>query len=157
MVPQGRPIVNRSRLFPTVPEQYEVPDCRTVPVPIRGNSLGNSARTVLSPAASGPSPRLLNLRQAAVVLGVSFWSVRDYVLAGLLPTVSLPALRAREGDRQRQTLRRVLVDVEDLERFIAQHKTRAADVQSQAPQNEAKNTGEVQRSVPAVCPRRGRR
>lgn len=93
------------------------------------------------------SPRLLNLRQAAQYVGVSFWSVRDWVLAGLVPVVALPPLRAREGERQRSTLRRVLVDREDLDRFIDSRKTR--DLQSRARGVNAPNTRAV---VPALCP-----
>jgi len=33
-------------------------------------------------------------------------------------------LRAREGDRQRKTLRRVLIDRADLDGFIESHKRR---------------------------------
>jgi predicted site-specific integrase-resolvase len=67
-------------------------------------------------------PRLLNLRQMAQYLGCSYWTARDYVLAGYLPVVELPPLRPREGERARKTLRRVLVDREDLDRFIEQRK-----------------------------------
>lgn len=78
---------------------------------------------------SGPSteaikPRLLNVRQAAAYLGCSFWTARDYVLQGLIPVVDLPPLRAREGDRQRKTLRRVLIDRADLDDFIESRKRR---------------------------------
>lgn len=82
-------------------------------------------------AASGPdphdkplSPRLLNTRQAASYLGCSFWTARDYILQGLIPVVDMPPLRPREGDRQRKTLRRVLVDRADLDAFIEAHKRR---------------------------------
>lgn len=108
------------------------------------------AAPVGSPAITG---RLRNLRQAAGYLGVSFWTVRDYVLAGLIPTVTLPALRAREGERPQSTLRRVLIDVEDLDRFIADHKGSAAVLESGAPSKGAANTGLIRRGVPAVCPR----
>lgn len=63
-------------------------------------------------------PRLLNMRQAAQYLGCSFWTARDYILQGLIPVVDLPPLRARDGDRQKKTLRRVLVDRCDLDAFI---------------------------------------
>lgn len=63
------------------------------------------------------------MQQAAEYLGVSYWSVRDYVLAGHLPTVNLPPLRQREGDRPKATLRRVLLDREDLDAFITRHKS----------------------------------
>lgn len=69
-------------------------------------------------------PRLLNMRQAAEYLGCSFWTARDYILQGLIPVVNMPPLRAREGDRQRKTLRRVLVDRADLDAFIEARKGR---------------------------------
>jgi hypothetical protein len=69
-------------------------------------------------------PRLLNMRQAAEYLGCSFWTARDYILQGLIPAVDMPPLRAREGDRQRKTLRRVLVDRADLDAFIESRKRR---------------------------------
>jgi hypothetical protein len=68
--------------------------------------------------------RLLNMRQAAAYLGCSFWTARDYILQGLIPAVDMPPLRAREGDRQRKTLRRVLVDRADLDAFIESRKRR---------------------------------
>lgn len=69
-------------------------------------------------------PRLLNMRQAAEYLGCSFWTARDYILQGLIPVVDMPPLRAREGDHQRKTLRRVLVDRADLDAFIESRKRR---------------------------------
>jgi hypothetical protein len=66
--------------------------------------------------------RLLNMRQAAEYLGCSFWTVRDYILQGLIPVVELPPLRPREGEHPRKTLRRVLVDRADLDVFIEGHK-----------------------------------
>ena len=63
------------------------------------------------------------MKQAGDYLGLSFWTVRDYVLAGRLPTVELPALRTREGDRPRQRLGRVLIDLRDLDRFIEECKS----------------------------------
>lgn len=83
------------------------------------------------PAISHPEshervkPRLLNMRQAADYLGCSFWTARDYILQGLIPIVDMPPLRAREGDRQRKMLRRVLVDRADLDAFIESRKKRA--------------------------------
>ena len=70
-------------------------------------------------------PRLLNMRQAAEYLGCSFWTARDYILQGLIPVVDMPPLRAREGDRQRKVLRRVLVDRADLDAFIESRKKRS--------------------------------
>jgi hypothetical protein len=68
------------------------------------------------------SQRLFSMRQSAAYLGVSFWTVRDYVLAGLIPVVQMPPLRPREGDRAKPSLRRVLIDRHDLDRFIDQRK-----------------------------------
>ena len=68
---------------------------------------------------------MVDLRAAAVYLGCSYWTVRDWVLAGLIPVVQLPALRPREGDLPRQTLRRVLVDRADLDTFIESRKVRS--------------------------------
>jgi hypothetical protein len=76
----------------------------------------NSTRTSVEPTSE--SPRCLNLHQAADYLGVSYWTLRDYTLQGLIPVVHLPGLRAREGDRQRASLRRVVIDRRDLDAFL---------------------------------------
>ncbi len=68
------------------------------------------------------TPRLLNLKEAAIYLGVSYWTVRDWVAAGHLATFQPPALQPREGELPRQTLRRVLIDRNDLDRFVDEHK-----------------------------------
>ncbi len=69
--------------------------------------------------------RLVDLREAAGYLSVSFWTIRDYVLQGLIPTVQLPALKPREGARQtRPSLRRVLIDRADLDAFVEARKIR---------------------------------
>lgn len=75
-------------------------------------------------SAESITPRLLNMHQASAYLGCSFWTARDYVLQGLIPVVDMPPLRAREGDRQRKTLRRVLIDRVDLDTFIESRKRR---------------------------------
>jgi len=101
---------------------------------------------------SNPSHRLFSLNEAAEYLGVSYWSVRDWVLAGIIAPVHLPALRPREGDRARTTLRRVVIDREDLDRFINARKAGAGELQSSAPQIRAENTGPKPRVVPTLCP-----
>lgn len=83
-------------------------------------SMSPAVDAIASPEAIGP--RLLNMRQAAAYLGCSFWTARDYILQGLIPVVDLPPLRARPGDRQRKTLRRVVVDRADLDAFIQSRK-----------------------------------
>ena len=61
--------------------------------------------------------RLLNLYQAAEYLGVSYWTVRGLIDASALPAVRLPAPRS-DG----QHMRRVLVDVKDLDHLIDSSK-----------------------------------
>lgn len=70
-------------------------------------------------------PRLLSMRQAAAYLGCSFWTARDYVIQGLLPSVDMPPLAPRRGSRRRKTLRRVLIDRADLDAFIASRRRRS--------------------------------
>jgi hypothetical protein len=83
-----------------------------------------SSRNVEAISAERITPRLLNMRQAAAYLGCSFWTVRDYVLQGLIPVVDMPPLRPRDGDRQRTALRRVLIDRADLDAFVESRKRR---------------------------------
>lgn len=78
----------------------------------------------LSKTSGDVGPRLLNLHQAGAYLNVSYWSARDYVLAGLLPTIHLPPLRVRKGAKQKLALRRVLVDRADLDAFVESRKVR---------------------------------
>ena len=72
--------------------------------------------------------RLLNLHDAAVYLGVSYWTVRDYVQEGILPQVKLPCARrrAKGGAVIRRAgdvdARRILVDIVDLDALIARRK-----------------------------------
>ena len=73
------------------------------------------------------TPRLLNLRQAAKYLGCGFWTIRDYVLQGLIPVVRLPPLRARAGAWQREALRRVVIDGADLDSFVEARKSPSRD------------------------------
>ena len=67
-------------------------------------------------------PRLLSIREAAAYVGLSYWSLRDYVLQDLIPTVTMPGLRPKPGDKPKQTLRRVLIDREDLDAFVCSRK-----------------------------------
>ena len=76
--------------------------------------------------------RLLNLEQAAIYTGLSYWTIRDYVQAGVLPKVSLPcakrrapggAVVRRPGDA---SVRTILVDRRDLDRLIERSKDRQA-------------------------------
>lgn len=76
------------------------------------------------PQSESIAPRLFNMRQTAEYLGCSFWTVRDYILQGLIPIIELAPLRPREGEPSRKTLRRVLVDRADLDTFIESRKRR---------------------------------
>ena len=76
--------------------------------------------TVVSPdkIAQAAGPRLLDLKAAATYLGLSYWTVRDLVLAGRLPTVKIPCPRSGDG----RVIRRILLDRHDLDDFIEQSK-----------------------------------
>lgn len=67
----------------------------------------------------GPmAPRLLDLHGAAAYLGgLSVWTLRAMIADGKLPTVRPPSLR-----RPDEAMRRVLVDVRDLDVLIARWK-----------------------------------
>ncbi|MGD0950042.1 MAG: helix-turn-helix domain-containing protein [Candidatus Binatia bacterium] len=71
------------------------------------------------PVHTTVAPRLFSVESAAQYLSVSSWSIRDYVASGRLPSVQLPAPRG-----QGRTMRRVLVDVRDLDVFIESSKGR---------------------------------
>jgi len=72
------------------------------------------ARVLISPA----HPRLLDLENAAKYLGVSGWTVRDLVDAGLLQRIRLPLPGGGE-------LRKILLDRHDLDAWIERMKDRA--------------------------------
>jgi hypothetical protein len=63
----------------------------------------------LAPAPR-PARRLVGLDDAATMLGVSIWTVREMVYRGDLPTVKLPRVR------------RFLLDLRDLEALITASK-----------------------------------
>lgn len=65
-----------------------------------------------------PAPICVDVHRAATMLGVSVWSVREYVAAGDLPTVKLPSTKGSESRS-----RRVLIAVTDLEAFVARHRS----------------------------------
>lgn len=56
------------------------------------------------------APRLLSQREAAAYLGISYWTLRDLLFRGELPSVRIR--------------RRVLIDRADLDRYIGQVKNR---------------------------------
>jgi hypothetical protein len=64
--------------------------------------------------------RVLDLHAGAEYIGVSYWTLRDLVLAGIIPTVKIPSTRVRDG----RSIRRTLVDRRDLDAFIDSNKER---------------------------------
>ena len=76
-------------------------------------------------------PRLVNLQTAARYIGVSYWTMRDYVMDGLIPRVTLPCCRrrAKGGSVVRRAgdvdARRILVDIADLDALIERNKIRS--------------------------------
>ena len=87
--------------------------------------LTSDTDTTIVETLESETPRLLSMRQAAAYLGCSFWTARDYVLQGLIPSVDMPPLAPRPGSRRRKTLRRVLIDRADLDAFVASRRRRA--------------------------------
>ena len=71
------------------------------------------------PAAPLDGLRLLTLQEAGPRLGLSYWATRDLVLRGHLPCVRLPGKHGKN-------LRRILIDVRDLEEFVNEHRTALA-------------------------------
>jgi len=67
-----------------------------------------SAITSVTPGAAASRARLLSLRDAAVYLALSYWTLRELIWRGELPAV-------RVG-------RRILIDREDLDSFIERCK-----------------------------------
>jgi hypothetical protein len=63
--------------------------------------------------------RLLDLHEAGAYCSVSYWTIRSLVDAGEIPTVKLPNPR-----RKGETVRRLLVDRQDLDALIETWKDR---------------------------------
>jgi len=74
-------------------------------------------RTMVTESVA-PAARLLNLKAAGTYLGLSYWTLRDLVVAGHIPSIKIPCPRARDGS----TLRRILIDRKDLDSFIERNK-----------------------------------
>jgi hypothetical protein len=87
----------------------------TAPHPQARSEYGAGAADAKTPALP---PRLLDLHAAGRYLGLSYWTTRDLVFAGVLPTVKLPCPRAGDG----RVIRRVLIDRRDLDTLIEQYR-----------------------------------
>lgn len=62
-------------------------------------------------------PRLVGIKQAAVYLNISRWTLRHWINQGKIPYVQFPGLK--QGN-----LRGAKVDLNDLDAFIEQNKQR---------------------------------
>ena len=69
-------------------------------------------------AAAVSEAILVDEHEGAALCGVSFWTFREWTMAGLIPVVAPPSPL-----NPRRPLRRRLIDRRDIEKFIAQHKT----------------------------------
>ena len=69
-------------------------------------------------------PRLESIRGAAEYLGVSTWTLRDYVAAGILRPISLPGGRLKSNGKDvaaaspSRTIRKLLFDIGDLDKLV---------------------------------------
>jgi predicted site-specific integrase-resolvase len=63
------------------------------------------------------TPLCVDRREAAKALGVSLWTLDQFIADGTLPVVKLPSSR-HVGEQSR----RVLIAVTDLEKFVERHR-----------------------------------
>jgi hypothetical protein len=70
--------------------------------------------------APADQPRVLNVREGAKYLGISYWSLRDLVINGHVPAVRLLCPRSANG----RIMRRLLVDRRDLDALITRSRER---------------------------------
>jgi predicted site-specific integrase-resolvase len=73
-------------------------------------------------------PRVTNLKGAAAYVGVSYWTMRDYVIQGLVRVVELPPMRAKEGEAARRVLNRIVIEYDELDRFLDERRRVVRDV-----------------------------
>lgn len=95
------------------PEQGGVPGAAVVE---ESRSFDQGSRTSACPG------RILSLQDAAAYLAVSYWTMRDLVASGEVPTVRVPNPRLNGGS----SLRRILIDRSDLDAVIDRWKERGA-------------------------------
>jgi hypothetical protein len=86
------------------------------PGPLTGNGAcgkisGDCGVVPVTLAVTPVAPRLLNLHDAALYLGVSEWTVRGLVDGGILKRVRIPL-------RNQGELRKLLFDLDELDRLI---------------------------------------
>lgn len=86
---------------------------------------GSQKRTPDRQSSAHGWPRLLNVEQAAQYLGLSFWTLRELVNDGSIPTVRVPraqTLRMKERHAASDYVRRLLVDRADLDSLVERWK-----------------------------------
>src|SRR5262245_12272689 len=115
------PRLRGRQLFPGPagrPRKFSRPEPGAPPLPGYAPSAGPGlARTAgadapgTRPVIAPSGPRLFGVREAAHYLGVSAWSVREWVAAGTIPKVDAPC-------------RRTLIDRQDLDALIDRWKER---------------------------------
>ena len=128
---------------------HPVWDCATAAEPLSQKGSRRSRRVPVTDFAPKESrlvaPRLLSLQQAAAYTSLSYWTIRDLILTGVVPSVRVPLTRVNDGPRRGEhrelpphrvpvdpadprvagrATRRVLVDRIDLDRLIDSWKER---------------------------------
>ncbi len=64
-----------------------------------------------------PEPLCLSVKEAAASIGVSPWTLRQYIAEGLLPTMRFPSTKYHG-----ESTRRVLIAADDLRAFVARFR-----------------------------------
>ena len=92
------------------------------PAPMAPNGAGCGLPVASAAPAGGLvaplRPRLVDLEGAAAYLAVKPWNVRELIRLKLLPRVAVPLGPDRRGRRADGRLRKVLIDVADLDRLV---------------------------------------
>jgi len=60
------------------------------------------------------TPLCVGVKEAAAMLNVSAWTIRQWIASGELPTVKLPSVKY-EGEQGK----RILIHVDDLRNFVS--------------------------------------
>lgn len=67
-----------------------------------------------------PEPLCLSVKEAAASVGVSVWTLRQWIAEGLIPTMRFPS--TKYGG---EPTRRILIAADDLRAFVARFRTGA--------------------------------
>ena len=77
------------------------------------------------PSVRSETSTVIDARQAAALLGRDYWTVRSWILEGLIPRIQFPS-----PSRRRRKLRRLLVDRRDVLAFIEKCKQKASKLET---------------------------